>query len=210
MHENIKYLVETYTKIFLASSPIAVMALYVTMTPKYTPKERWVTSKSACHFAFALLLICGFFGDSLLEFIGIQMNSFRVAGGLILALIAFELLRSNEPDQLTDDEMKDFKHTKKSDIIITPLAFPLILGPGAISSTMIAKGEAVNTVQTLFAYVDIVLIMLTFYLMFYITSFGSKWLSPTVIRISSRLSGLVLLGLAFEFILAGLKGFFRL
>lgn len=210
MHENIRYLIETYTKLFLASSPIAMMALYLSMTPHYTPKERLRTSFSACHVSTGIMVICGIMGEAILRFIGIQMDSFRIAGGFVLSMMGVELLKAKDPDeQITEAERKEVLRSKR-DITITPLAFPVISGPGMISSLMIAKSEACNWAQSLLSYVGIALIMVTFYGLFYITSVSSRWLSPTVLRISSRLSGLVLVALAIEFIAGGIKGFFKL
>lgn len=208
MHQNITYLLESYATMFVASSPIAYVALYVAMTQTYTQKEKWLTSKAACHIAFGIIFVCWLFGNNLLDFIGIKISSFRIAGGLILLKMALELLKTNVNDDLSEDEINDLNKLNKANIIITPLAFPMIIGPGAISSTMIVKSIATNSIQLLFSLLNVILIMLTFYAMFYVASFSSKILSKTIIRVSSRISGIIVLGLACEFILNGIKDFF--
>jgi multiple antibiotic resistance protein len=208
MSEDVKYMIEMYAKMFAASSPIAAVALYISITPSNAPKERWRVACKACHVAFGLLLTCAFFGVRLLDLLGVDMNAFRIAGGLVLGMIGFDLLKCEFSDENTaDSEQKGRTRTK--DIIVTPLAFPIIVGPGAISSLMILKNDACNNLQTFFAYINVVLLMLTFYGLFYLGSVCSKLLSPAFIQISARLCGLIVLAMAAQFLASGTIGFFK-
>jgi multiple antibiotic resistance protein len=208
MSEDVQYLLEMYAKMFAACSPIAAVALCISMTPNNTPQERWKLACKACHVAFGLLLICAFFGARLLDLLGVDMNAFRIAGGLVLGMMGFDLLKCEFSDENTaDPEQKG--HTRTKDIIVTPLAFPIIAGPGAISSLMIVKSDACNDVQTFFAYVNVVLLMLTLYGLFYLASVCSKLLSPAFIQVSSRLCGLIVLAMSAQFLASGVVGFFK-
>ncbi|MDR0647242.1 MAG: MarC family protein [Puniceicoccales bacterium] len=208
MSEDVQYLLEMYAKMFAACSPIAAVALCISMTPSNTPQERWKLACKACHVAFGLLLICAFFGARLLDLLGVDMNAFRIAGGLVLGMMGFDLLKCEFSDENTADP-KQKGRTRAKDIIVTPLAFPIIAGPGAISSLMIVKSEACNDVQTVFAYVNVVLLMLTLYGLFYLASVCSKLLSPAFIQISSRLCGLIVLAMSAQFLASGIVGFFK-
>lgn len=206
MGEDIQYLLEMYARMFAACSPIAAVALCISITPNLTPKGRWKLACKACHVAFGLLLICAFFGARLLDLLGVEMNAFRIAGGLVLGTLGFDLLKCEFFDEnAVDSEPKG--RTGMKDIIVTPLAFPIIAGPGAISSLMIVKSDACNDLQTFFAYVNVVLLMLTLYGLFYLASVCSKLLSPAFIQISSRLCGLVVLAMAAQFLVSGIIGF---
>ncbi len=203
MNADVLYLIEMYAKLFAASSPIAAMAMLIAMTPGYTPKERWQLSIKAINVSFGILLACAFFGPSLLDFMGVDMNAFRIAGGIIMGLMGLDMIRS----QISDETTSSNKQQSRLDITVTPLAFPIISGPGAISSLMIAKSDAINSIQNVYAYVALVLLMLTFYSGFYITAFSSKWLTKSVVQISTKLCGLIVVAMAAQFIAGGIAGF---
>lgn len=203
MNTELLYLFEVYAKLFAASSPIAAMAMFIAMTPSYSPKERWQLSLKATHVSFGILITCAFFGTSLLDFMGVDMNAFRIAGGVVMGLMGIDMIRS----QITDETPENASKANRPDITVMPLAFPIISGPGAISSLMIAKSDAINSIQNAYAYVALALIMLTFYGGFYITAFSSKWLTKSVVQISTKLCGLIVVAMAAQFIAGGIAGF---
>ena len=200
---NIQFFFEIYAKLFAASSPLAAAAMFIAITPAYTSKERWRIALNAINVSFFILLLCAFLGDSLLEFMGVNMDAFRVAGGIVMSLIGIDMIRS-QPDDVSTNKINT-----KQDITITPLAFPIISGPGAISSLMIGKSEACNSIQVFYAYLGLVAIMVTFYVLFYIASFSSKWLKPSLVQISAKLCGLILLAMAAQFFVSGVLGFLK-
>lgn len=203
MNTDVLYLFEVYAKLFAASSPIAAMAMFIAMTPSYSPQERWQLSLKATHVSFGILITCAFFGTSLLDFMGVNMNAFRIAGGVIMGLMGIDMIRS----QIEDGTSENVSKANRPDITVTPLAFPIISGPGAISSLMIAKSDAINSIQNAYAYVALALLMLTFYGGFYITAFSSKWLTKSVVQISTKLCGLIVVAMAAQFIAGGIAGF---
>ena len=203
MNADVLYLFEMYAKLFAASSPIAAMAMFIAMTPGYTPKERWQLSFRATNVSLGILIACAFFGTSLLDFMGVDMNAFRIAGGVIMGLMGIDMIRS----QTSDETIENAPQINRPDITVTPLAFPIISGPGAISSLMIAKSDALNSIQNAYAYVALALIMLTFYGGFYITAFSSKWLTKSVVQISTKLCGLIVVAMSAQFIAGGIAGF---
>lgn len=203
MSTDVLYLIEVYAKLFAASSPIAAMAMFIAMTPSYSPKERWQLALKATNISLGILFTCAFFGTSLLDFMGVDMNAFRIAGGVIMGLMGIDMIRS----QIGDETSKKASKVNRPDITVTPLAFPIISGPGAISSLMIAKNDAINSIQNAYTYVALVLLMLTFYGGFYITAFSSKWLTKSVVQISTKLCGLIVVAMAAQFIAGGIAGF---
>lgn len=204
MGSDIQFFIEIYAKLFAASSPLAAAAMFLAITSTYTPKQRWQTAVRAINVSFGILLLCAFFGIGLLEVMGVNMDAFRIAGGIVMSLIGIDMVRA--PTTIEDPTIVS---ETRQDITVTPLAFPIISGPGAISSLMIGKSEACNSAQTLYAYLGLVAIMLTFYSLFYVVSFSSKWLKPALVQISAKLCGLILLAMAAQFFAAGVLGFLR-
>lgn len=190
------FFLKTYILLFIASSPLIYVALFVAMTPHLTPKQRWNLSRKACHIALLILLITGTFGMQLLTLLEISMDAFRIAGGIVISRMALQMLKSvPQPIQSFSKSM-----------LIIPLAFPMISGPGAISSVLIAQGNATNFIEIIFIFLAIFLIMATFYGLFFIASWSSKFINHYALLILFKLSSIVLLSLSVNFIFQGIFG----
>lgn len=203
MNSDTLYFVELFGKLFASSAPIAVMAIFLAMTPGYTPKERWKTAFKASNVSLGILLLCALFGNRLLELLGVDMNAFRIAGGLVLGFIGLDMVQSSN----NEEKKEKGAPPPRRDIVVTPLAFPVISGPGAISALMITKSEATNQTQELYAYGSLFALMALFYVLFFLVSFCSKWLTPAFINITTKLFGLVVVAMSVQFIASGILGF---
>lgn len=196
------FLLITYIKIFSATSPIVFVALYLGLRPSDTPEQRWALAKKGTLFASYILLGTLICGVRILNLLQINLNAFRVSGGLILLIVAIGMLypKPNKPTaQLTDD-----------DIALTPLAFPIITGPGALSAVIICQSDAVTMLEHCMIYLSSALIMVTYYVLFYAACFSSKWLKPGIIAICSKLFGLLLLTMSVQMITVGIIGLTKL
>lgn len=202
MNDDLRYFLSLYVKVFATCSPPLTAVLFIGMTSVYTPQERWRIACKGLSVASALLLLAVAFGNCVLDIIGVQMQAFQISAGLLLGKLGWDMLHV----VCFEGKMTDSLSSKK-DISITPLAFPTIVGPGAISSIMVGKADAANVTQQVYAYAVGVLIMLTFFGFFYLACFCSKWLRPAFIIIFTKLSGLVVLTVAAQFILSGVFGF---
>lgn len=192
------FLLITYIKIFAATSPLPFVVLYLNLRPSDTPEQRWALAKKGMFFASFIILGVLICGVRMLNLLQVDLNAFRISGGLILLNIAIGMLypKPNKPTaQLTSD-----------DITLTPLAFPIIAGPGALSAIIIYQSDAITTLEHCMVYVSSALIMATYYVLFYIACFSSKWLTPGIIAICSKLFGLLLLTISVQMITIGIIG----
>ena len=202
--EDICYLIALYSKLFVTCSPPITVALYIGMTQGYTAEERWETARKGLKIAAGILLATLVCGGWILEMVGVAMDGFRIAGGLVLCRLAWTMLHSNIE---IADETSGEKSVKREDISVVPLAFPTIVGAGTISSTLICKADATNTKELLYVWLAAGLIMLTFYLFFYLICFFSRWFKPTFVNIFAKLSGLLLLAMSVQLVVCGVMGF---
>ena len=201
---DVSYLVALYCKLFVTCSPPITVALYLGMTQGYTAEERWETARKGLRIAAGILLATLVCGSWILEMVGVAMDGFRIAGGLILCRIAWTMLYSNvEVVKETGGEKK----VKREDISVVPLAFPTIVGAGTISSTLICKAGATNGKELFYVWLAAGLIMLTFYLFFYLICFFSRWFKPAFVSIFAKLSGLLLLAMSVQLVVCGVFGF---
>ena len=180
----------------MASAPLVYVALFVAMTPHNTPQQRWELSRKACHIALLILLITAIFGIKLLNLLGINLDTFRIAGGIVIGRMGLQMLKGiPQMSQMFSETM-----------LIIPLAFPMISGPGAISSVLIAQTTATNPHESFWVFLAILLIMATFYGLFFIAAWSSKFLSHYTLLILFKLSSIILLALSVDFIFQGIFG----
>lgn len=203
MSDDVQFLFTVYFQIFAAAAPIPNAVLFLGITSAYTPQERWQIACKGMLLATGILLCTAWFGSSILQIVGVGIHAFRIAGGIIISGIAWSMLY---PDGNPSEGKKTLS---RHGMIVTPVAFPILAGPGAISSTIIGQSEAVTFSQKIALFVAVLGIMVTFYLLLYIVCFFSKWLKPSLVQIVTKLFGVMLLALAVQFVVSGILGFCR-
>ncbi|MDR3317627.1 MAG: MarC family protein [Puniceicoccales bacterium] len=198
-----------FYQIFTAICPLAVVALYLSMTPDYTEKERLKTAKNGCLIAWFAMILTVVGGPKALSIIGIAMDAFNIAGGLLLVFMGFNMLRSPDPEIAVSRneaaEIAQLPKKKRQDIAITPFGIPLITGPGVLAIILANRGACQRTTDFIYCLLAISLVVFLMYLILVVTLQGAKWLTPTVLKLSFRLSGLFLVVIGIQFIMNGIK-----
>lgn len=193
----------TFTSVLFIVDPIAVVPTYLVITQGQDQAQRRVTARNACIAATLLLVTFAAVGRSIFELFGITMPAFRIAGGLILWLVAMDMLHGNRSTQEGTAEISEA--TAKDDVAVTPLAMPMLAGPGAISTVMVLSGQARTTAQTVVVYASILLALL----IAWGTLRAAEWLvlrmGQTGIRVMTRLMGLMLAAIAVQFVITGVR-----
>ena len=193
----------TFTSVLFIVDPIAVVPTYLVITQGQDQGQRRVTARNACIAATLLLVTFAAVGRSIFELFGITMPAFRIAGGLILWLVAMDMLHGNRSTQEGTAEISEA--TAKDDVAVTPLAMPMLAGPGAISTVMVLSGQARTTAQTVVVYASILLALL----IAWGTLRAAEWLvlrmGQTGIRVMTRLMGLMLAAIAVQFVITGVR-----
>jgi multiple antibiotic resistance protein len=170
-----------------------------------SPQKRDRVGRMASFSVATILLIALLVGELVLEFFGISMHSFRVAGGILLLLMSIAMLFGNrdtpEPNDSVDGEAT-------SSFAIVPLSTPLLAGPGAISTIILDahKGSGIGHYTVL--SLEIIFMGFVVWLTFLIAPWISQRLGRIGSDVFSRLMGLIIASIAVEFIAAGLRGLF--
>ena len=129
------------TSFFTLTNPLGTMPVFLTMTQGMTDKERHSVVTRATLTAFIIIMVFTFAGQFLFWFFGISTNGFRIAGGVIIFKIGFDMLQARyTPMKLKDEEIK----TYANDISITPLGIPMLCGPGAIANAIVLMQDCVD------------------------------------------------------------------
>ncbi len=170
--------------------------------------RRQVALRAAVIATFVLVFF-GLVGSQLLGFLGISIAAFRIAGGLLLFWIAFEMLfeRRNDRKTSTAKSAIDIDHIRN--VAAFPLAIPLMSGPGAITASILTAGSANGDVVRIAGFIGVVvLIMALSWLTFLVAERIAKLLGVTGNVVLTRLLGLILAALAVQFVIDGVKAAF--
>ena len=115
----LQYFLQYFTKLFVVISPLAIIALFVSMTAPFTPTERIRTAKIGTAVAYGTMLFFALTGQKIFEFLGITIGAFYIAGGVIIFLIGLSMLRTEEAEEtITEEEIKAGTSTKQKKIDI--------------------------------------------------------------------------------------------
>jgi multiple antibiotic resistance protein len=185
-------------------NPIGGIPLFISATRDWSTQERGRTARTVAITVFSVLTATLFLGDRILDFFGISISSFLVGGGILVLLMAISMLQAKEsPIRQTPEEAEEA--ADKQAVGVVPLGIPLLAGPGAISSIIIA---AHHTRGTFLEHAKLVLPILAIALLvwaaFKLSVPIANRLGTTGINIVTRLMGLILAAMAVEFITRGL------
>lgn len=201
----LEYGLYCFVSLFVIVEPITIAPMLLAMTPNDSVESRVRMVRIACTTVAGVLVGFALTGNALLSFLGITISAFQAAGGVLLFLIALQMLqaKSAAPERITPGETA--AGVEKDDIAISPLAIPLLAGPGAISTAILLSQQAVTWPHKIALCVSILLLSLSSYLILRLASQSAKWLSPLVLRLVTRLMGLLLAALAVQFIFNGVR-----
>ncbi len=191
-----------FTSFFTLANPLGTMPVFLTMTKELSEEERRNIVKRATIVAFITLLIFTVFGQFLFLFFGISTNGFRIAAGFIILKIGFDMLQARYTNaKLKDEEIKSYAN----DISITPLAIPMLCGPGAIANGIILMEDADTWVMKGVLVGVIALIYVIAYFILRASTRLVSILGETGNNVMMRLMGLILMVIAVECFVNGVK-----
>ena len=202
MNELVSFSLLCFTSFFTLINPLGSMPIFMTMTSELTREERKRTAWKASIVAFFAIAFFALTGQLLFRFFGISVNSLRIVGGVIFFMMGMDMLQARLVGlKVARDEVKSYI----SDISITPLAIPMICGPGAITNAIVLMEDAVSIPMKMVLMGSIMLVLLLNYFTLYSSSKIIKLLGPTGNNVLLRLMGLIVMVIAVEFFFSGLK-----
>jgi multiple antibiotic resistance protein len=204
--------VNLFVALFALVDPIGNIPIFAAATAGATARQRISVSALICLFIVAFLAFFFFTGLGLLQFFGISLAAFRIAGGILLLLLGLDMTREDFLTMFADaDAAKDAKDvrgyaSRRFKRLIVPFAMPLLIGPGAISTIIIQAGEAnkIGYEGTVAGLAAIAAAGVATFACFALTGPISRLLGDVGMAIIVRVLGLILCALAIQFILAGL------
>ncbi len=202
MEDLLPFALLCFTSFFTLTNPLGTMPVFLTMTNGMNDHERKAIVRRATIVSFITLMVFTFSGQFLFKFFGISSNDFRIAGGFIIFKIGFDMLQARYSNaKLKEEEVK----TYADDISITPLAIPMLCGPGAIANAIMLMDDA-STFTLKGTLIGI--IALVYFITFLILQASTRLvriLGETGNNVMMRLMGLILMVIAVECFVSGLK-----
>ena len=198
------YILLAFSSLFIIVDPIATLPAFLAMTPTDSPASRIRMARLACCVAGGVLIVCAATGNWVFRLLGITLPAFQMGGSIVLLLVALDMLRARR-SEVRETSEETAAGADKEDIAITPLAVPMLAGPGAITTAILMQNQAEGLAQHIALYVCIVAVCAISYLILRISAHGVRWISPLAMKIATRLMGLLLAAVAMQFMLNALK-----
>ena len=208
-------LLASFVTFFVAIDPVAMAPMFTTMTAQMTPAWRRYMAWKSIAIATGILLAFAFGGAWLLERLGVSIDSFRIAGGLLLFLIAVDMLFEKRSERREERAEEVAAHQAEhpghqDDISVFPLAIPLISGPGAIASIMLFFAQHHDAMDRAWILSGMALNLILCLGAFLVADRLSKLMGQTVAAMLTRIFGILLAALAAQFVVDGIKNVFGL
>ena len=202
----IELLFDTFIILFVVVDPIGLAPMFAALTRDDTPRQRRRLALRGVLIAGGILVTFVLVGDALLRALGIGVPAFQIAGGVLLFLLAVDMLFARHSGLRSTTEREQREAAQRKDISVFPLAIPLIAGPGALTTVLLMVGEQGDNPAVIGATLVVVILVLAIAL-------GSLLLSGRLLRligetganVVSRVLGVILAALAAQYILDGLQ-----
>lgn len=184
--------------VFVIVNPFGNVPLFISLTQKLTPVERKNAILKSVVIATAVLLVFALIGKVLFDLLNVTLDSLRIAGGLLLLAIAFDMLMGRSPASKIDAD------EERESVAVTPMATPLLAGPGAMTTVMVLMNEADTPVLKGFIMIAILLAMAASF----IVLVNCEWVYDAIrkdgARVLTKIMGIVLATIAVEMAVNGL------
>ena len=202
---------ENFVLIFVAIDPISLLPIFASFTQGLNKKDLITLCLRSSLTAFGILLVFWLFGSALLQIMGININSFRIVGGMFVMVIAYQMVfdqRQKRREETVEEAMDD---EELSSLATFPLAIPLIAGPGAITLAMLLSEKSGSSIEfQIIGFSPIVIVLVLTAISMWASGKIAKRLPVSVLGALPRTFGLLLGALAIEFVIEGLRQTFNI
>lgn len=197
--------IPAFVTLFVVIDPIGLTPIFVALTAGMSPRQRRIIAIRAVLVSFGILLLFGIAGEAVLNFLGISMPAFRMAGGILLFLTALDMLFERRTQRRQDQADTAQADDPGDDPSVFPLAIPLIGGPGAIASMILLTGEGSGALHIAAVHGVMGLVLFIVLALFLLAAPLERLLGPTGITVVTRLLGMLLAALSVQFVIDGLR-----
>ncbi|MFZ4678816.1 MAG: MarC family NAAT transporter [Flavobacterium sp.] len=195
--------------LFSVLNPIGTVPIFVGLTQDYSKKERSKVSLLTALNVFIILIISFFIGQYVLEFFGITITALRIAGGIIIASSGFSLLNGKFSKNRGIDKKVEEDIQMRNSIALTPLAMPMLAGPGSISLLIAFYQEHNTTNEIIFSSLAILIVSVLIFIVLRSAHYLAKILGASGIVAISRIIGFLTIAIGIQYIISSVLSIVR-
>ena len=190
--------------LFSVLNPIGTVPIFVGLTQHDTKKERSRISLWTAINVFIILIVCFFIGEYVLLFFGISIDALRIAGGIIIVNSGFALLSGKLTKKRGINKKEETDAQKRNDIALTPLAIPMLAGPGSISLLIAFYQEHNTTMEMIISSFAILAISIVIFIVLRSAHYLAKILGASGIVAISRIVGFIVIAIGIQYIVSAI------
>lgn len=205
--ENWSEYTRFFTALLVILDPFMAIPILLTLTVGYTSAERNRVVRTAALTVAAVLVVMALLGETLLHWLGTSFGSFRVGGGIVLFLMALAMLQA-QVDRVRTSPSEEQSATGRASVAVVPIAIPLLAGPGAMSTVIIAMHRSTAPYHSAMIIGIILTISLLLWLVLRLARPIGELLGDNGLNVLNRIFGLILAAIAVEVTANGLKQLF--
>lgn len=203
-------LILSFAALFSVVNPLGTVPIFVGLTQKNTRKERSVVAFFTALYVLTILLLSFYLGKYILLFFGISLDALKVAGGLIIASSGFALLTGKFSEHKGMKKREKDDAFNRSEISLTPLAIPMLAGPGTISLLISYQQEYTHISEQLLIITAVVLVSMVIYFMLKGAHLIVKFMGASGINAMSRIIGFIVIAIGVQYIIGVVMHLFEL
>jgi len=202
---DLKFGVVALSAVFFVIDPFATAPIFLSITSGDSADQRRRTAARAALAAWVVLSVFALAGGVIFKAFGISLGAFKIAGGVMLLLMAIDVMRAQpSPTRSTVEEQVESQ--SRDDVAIFPLAIPMLAGPGAIATVMVLMSRAAwHPVRTPLVFAAVTITCVAAWLLMRSAARAERLLPKTLLRAFERIMGLLLAAIAIEFIAGGVR-----
>lgn len=205
MEEVITFFIGAFVSLFTIINPFSTASVFHALSKENTKKKNRRTAKRAVFISIIILVFFVFAGDSLLKSFNISLDAFKIASGILVLGIGYNMIYKGNRHFRNPEEKKHAE--EKEDISIIPLAIPMLSGPGAMATALVLMENANgNPIFILSIISSIIIICIIAYFLLIRAHLIDKYIGKTGINVIDKILGLIVLVIGIQFILSGLGG----
>ncbi len=201
--DDVTGILKTLLSLTALVDPLGAIPVFLTVTAHQSAQKQRITARRAALWAFLILVISAAAGKYVLEVFGVSVASMRVAGGILFLFMGIEMLRAEPNRTINEDEVEEAEH--HADVAVVPLALPLLAGPGAMGAVILLADRGPMWPQLPKVGIVVGAVMLISWVCLHLAAPIGKRLGVTGLNILNRVMGLIVVAIAVEFIVAGVK-----
>lgn len=207
---TVEFITGALVTMFVIVEPVALVPIFLAVTQGFSADQRRQVAWRACLIAFLILAACAFVGDWLLRKLGISLPAFRIAGGLLVFWIAFEMVFGLRANRKSETAREAIGKEHIVNVAAFPMAIPLLAGPGAITATLLLAGQASPQPVMMAALIGVLaVVILVSWICLMLAEKVDRLLGTLGNAVVSRLLGIILAALAVQFVIDGIRAAIR-